>query len=488
METKKFTPSAYQQAIFDFVLTGKGNAVIDAVAGSGKTTTIIEALKMIPAGQSIIFVAFNKSIVNELTLKVPAGVEVRTMHSFGFGVIRKNYGNVTMREDKVREIAKMLFPSWNVEEGLQDGYINKVCKLVELAKMNLCMRGEELYTVAEHHNVELYNSEVENAWTVYNYSNANKKIIDMADMIFMPAFYGLASPTYDWVLVDECQDLNKAQQAILRKMVKPGTGRFIAVGDPRQAIYGFAGADANSFRELAATPNTISLPLSVNYRCGKNIIELAQSIVPQITAFEGSVDGNIDYDGKWKNIEDGDFVLCRNMKPLVKLCFELIADGKKANVRGKEIGKNLVNMLTRTKKKDFDAAISSLYKDVEKQVSKMIRRGKTEQEARESSTIKGAIDKVEAIEMIGGSLRSVDRVIEKIEALFTDDKQGIILSTIHKAKGLESNNVFILNSELMPSKWARQDWEREQENNLMYVAYTRAKHNLVFIADYDGTK
>jgi ATP-dependent exoDNAse (exonuclease V) beta subunit len=47
--------------------------------------------------------------------------------------------------------------------------------------------------------------------------------------------------------------------------------------------------------------------------------------------------------------------------------------------------------------------------------------------------------------------------------------------------------VYILNRELMPSHWAKKPWEKEQEENLEYVAYTRAKQKLSFIADYDGT-
>lgn len=482
-----FIPSKYQQQIFDFIENGTGNAVVDAVAGSGKTTTIVEAMKKLPENQSIIYVAFNKSIVQEFSLKVPKHVEVRTMHAFGFGAVRYNFGNVQVKDDKTMEVVKALYSSWNIPEEISEGYMTRVKHLVELAKLNLCTSPEELYDIAEHHGIELYNSEVENAWSVFNIVLTNRKQIDMTDMIFLPAYYKLKCKQYDWVFVDECQDLNRAQQQLLKLMLKPN-GRFIAVGDPRQAIYGFAGADAESFRSLQNIPNTISLPLSVNYRCGRNIIDLAKQIVPQIEAHDGAIDGNIDNDGKWKNIEDGDYVLCRNMRPLIKLCFDLIIEGKKANVRGRDIGLNLINMLNRTKAKGFDVAVDKLYKDIEKMIQKSVRRGKSEREVRESNIIKTMIDKIEAIEIIGKGLATVEKVIKKIEALFTDDKNGIILSTIHKAKGLESDNVFILNSELMPSKWAKKSWEKEQEDNLMYVAYTRAKKNLIFISDYDGTK
>lgn len=483
-----FTPSIYQQAIFDFVKNGSGNLVVNAVAGSGKTTTIVQALKLIPADKKVIFVAFNKAIVNELATKVPSNVEVRTMHSFGFGAVRYNMGNVTMKDEKVMDIIKNLYPTWEIEDSVADGYMVRVRQIVDLARLNLVSNIEELYDVVDHHGIELLNSEVEKAWIVFEVARNFKKIIDMTDMIFLPAYYKLKSKTYDWVLVDECQDLNKCQQEMLKMMVKPNGGRFIAVGDPRQAIYGFAGADAASFTALTNIPNTTTLPLSVNYRCGTEIINYAKPIVPQLEAFEHAHKGSVDFEGKWKSIEGGDFVLCRNVRPLIKLCMEFLIHGKKAYVRGRDIGANMINMLQRTKKKKFDDAIVKLYDDVERMITKSVNRGKLESEVRNSSAVQTSLDKIQAMEVIAQGLETVDQVVKKIEILFAEDKRGIVLSTIHKAKGLESDNVYILNEELMPSKWAKKDWEREQEQNLIYVAYTRAKHKLSFISDYDGTE
>jgi len=67
----KFTPSPYQQGIYDFITKGTGNAVVSAVAGSGKTTTLINALNLIPSELNVLFLAFNKSIAKELAERVP---------------------------------------------------------------------------------------------------------------------------------------------------------------------------------------------------------------------------------------------------------------------------------------------------------------------------------------------------------------------------------------------------------------------------------
>ena len=69
---------------------------------------------------------------------------------------------------------------------------------------------------------------------------------------------------------------------------------------------------------------------------------------------------------------------------------------------------------------------------------------------------------------------------DTIERLFADKYAAIWLSTIHKAKGLESDNVFILKPSIMPHPKARKSWEIVQENNMKYVAFTRAKNRLFF--------
>jgi hypothetical protein len=96
--------STYQQNIFTFVASGSGNAIVEAVAGSGKSTTIVEAMKL-AEGESI-FLAFNKAIADELKRK---GVNGRTFHSLVYGAVLRAFrqDNVTM--DKLRLIQRELF-------------------------------------------------------------------------------------------------------------------------------------------------------------------------------------------------------------------------------------------------------------------------------------------------------------------------------------------------------------------------------------------
>ena len=97
-------------------------------------------------------------------------------------------------------------------------------------------------------------------------------------------------------------------------------------------------------------------------------------------------------------------------------------------------------------------------------------------------------DKIRAIKVIAKDLKTTDAVINRIEAIFKDDqKDGICLSTIHKAKGLESDRVFIIRPDKMfLPHCMRVAWMAEQEYNLAYVAYTRAKKFLGFVTDFQA--
>lgn len=90
------------------------------------------------------------------------------------------------------------------------------------------------------------------------------------------------------------------------------------------------------------------------------------------------------------------------------------------------------------------------------------------------------------ISAVAGSrgCKTPEHLCREIEKIFVDDTAGIVLSTMHKAKGLESDRVFIIERFRLPVPFATQNWEREQENNLDYVARTRAKHTLVYVDDF----
>ena len=280
---------------------------------------------------------------------------------------------------------------------------------------------------------------------------------------------------------------------LMKKAMKPNVGRFIGVGDEKQAIYGFAGADASSFNKLKEIPNTIVLPLSVCYRCGTDIINLAKKIMPTIEASPTAKKGMVDYDSSYKNLQTGDMVICRNTAPLVSLCMKLLIANKKSYVMGTDISKNLINLVESCKKKTEEFSVENvfarIYKEKEKMIANISKKEKiTISEAKETQLIDSLSDKIVTLEILSKGCIMADELIDKLKSIFSDDTDGICLSTIHKSKGLEADRVYIIHSDLMPSKYAKQDWEIEQEKNLKYVAITRAKSVLGYITDFDAYK
>lgn len=483
-----FSPSKYQKAIFDFIANDTRNAVINAVAGSGKTTTIVKSLEQIPSNKVIYFLAFNKAIVEELKTKVPSYVNVSTLHSVGAKALFASRKS-SLDDKKALSVIDFLKPAWiDEDEELDEEYGSRVKKLVDLFRVNLIQDEDELSLCARKHDIEMLNGECRRAMDVVRHMNMDKRRHDFVDMLYIPAMdKGVRVPLADVIFIDECQDLNKAQQVLIQKMLKP-EGRFIAVGDPRQAIYGFAGADVESFNNLKGMPHTVELPLSVNYRCGKKIIELAKAIVPTIEAHDGAEDGTVNESASFKEIQDGDMVLCRNTAPLVKMCLEFIRDGKKAYVKGGDIGKNLINLILRSKAKTIDKLERFMNDQLESTWKRLKNKYPYLPEGELELEPAYAIlnEKKIVLETIvdNQKVKTPKKLIEWIEKLFTEEKAGVCFSTIHKSKGLENERVFIIERHLMPAKYATKDWQKEQESNLEYVAYTRAKKLLAFVADW----
>lgn len=491
-----FVPSKYQQAVYTYIQNGTGNAVVDAVAGSGKSTTIVNALRIIPNTKRVLFLAFNKSIVQELKQKVGdlANVEVSTLHSLGCKALYRTL-KAKIDESKygkhIREMMEKGSFGGEIFEKLEPmqklTYKNNILRLIDLGRVNLCADKKQLADIAEKHDVEIIDNEVECALEIIQWGKRSVDTIDFTDMVYLPCVLNTSMYKYDWVFIDECQDLNAAQRTLFLKCVKKG-GRWIAVGDLRQAIYGFSGADADSFQKLKALPNTVKLPLSICYRCDKSIIQMAQSIVPQIEWREGAADGVVEHNCSKNDVQDGDMILCRTTAPLVKLCMEYIAKGIKAYVKGRDIGTNLINMIENTNCKSIDAALNAMERELGRIIGKLIakRECATEREAREHPKYNTYNDKVEAIRFISSGLKRSADVVQRIREIFSEEKEGICLSTVHKSKGLENDRVFIICEDKLPLRACMKvEWMAQQEWNLVYVALTRAKHYLGYIKDFE---
>lgn len=489
----KFTPSPYQQAVFDFIKHGTGSAIVKAVAGAGKTTTIVQALELIPATQKVTFLAFNKKIATELQTRVPKHVKAATFHSQGYAAWRRLREDVGAPDsNKCRELVKKHFSQVDAQT------IGPVCiKLVSMAKnagvgVLLSDTVQTWQDLADHYDIQLSDSPADRVRVIeaaqrllrlsVEAAMASPSSIDFDDMLYMPLLKDAPFWRSDWLFVDESQDTNGVQLALLKRMLK-SNGRLVAVGDERQAIYGFRGADAAAMRNLKEAFNCQELPLTISYRCAQNVVKLAQTLVPYIEAAPTAPAGEVidDQPIASANFNNNDVIICRNTAPIVELAYQLIGKGVGCKVLGREIGQALAALIDKMKAKDVDELINKLDAFAERECAKFVAKGQDQK-------AEGVRDKVDCIKAIANNLSETDRtisaVLASIERMFSDSGDGLLtLCTAHKSKGLEWDRVFIYRQDLMPSRWARQAWQLEQEHNLMYVAWTRAKRILAFLSE-----
>jgi superfamily I DNA/RNA helicase len=473
--------SDYQQAIFDFVEHGTGNAIIEAVAGAGKTTTIVEAMKR--TSGSAIFLAFNKAIAEELKRR---GVNARTFHSLTYGPVLNYVGARTVTQSKLRDIIDE-----NLSEQGARMYGPFLVRLVGLGRQAgigcLIDDTEQNWSdLADHHDLEL-DSESASRATALRYASRLLEAssldarVDFDDMLYLAVRHGITLPKFDWVFVDEVQDTNAIQRALLRKITHEGS-RVVAVGDPAQAIYGFRGADSDSMATLAAEFSMQALPLHVSYRCPKLVIEEAQRWVPHIQALETASDGKVETLDAWtpEVFKAEDLVVCRTTRPLISLAYGLLKARVPARIMGKEIGTGLARLITNLYSKGIDNLIERIGIYTRREVEKAVAK---KNEAKAESIQ----DRTDAILFLIDSLKETNRTVPAllalIDELFSDVKNAVVLATIHKAKGLEAKRVFWLNSSQCPARWARQEWQQQQERNLCYVAVTRAREELYLIEE-----
>ena len=517
-----FKPSKYQKKIFKFINEETGNAVINAVAGSGKTTTLIESLKLVDPNLSILFLAFNKNIKQEIEKRIKAAnlsVDINTCHGFGYSTILRNTDKeIVLDNNKYFKLLKDLIKygqsddieaikHYNFTEddmqytvGFNLEFQNKkeiiefqknVTNLTNLLRLYVSKEPADIEMIIDKYDIVLSDKEIELAIQLLTLGQRLNNIIDYTDMLYLPLFYDYDAPQYDLVYIDECQDLNTAQRLLMLKSVKPN-GRFIAVGDKNQAIYGFSGSDDESFDKLTQLDNTTILGLSETYRCGHNIVETVKHIVSQIVPHKNNVQGVVNKTDSVNNIAYGDMVLCRNTYPLVKLCLKFITENKKANVMGADIGKTLIKLIEGTNETKTVNAIAKLYADLQTVLNRIMRTYNISPEnAMRKGEYTNALERIKVFEIIYNDLSEdkrelVENITAKLAQIFKDERDGILLSTIHRAKGLESDKVFIIHAELMPSPYAKKMWELKQEDNLIYVARTRAIQQLSYVTDFDA--
>lgn len=481
-----FQPSLYQQGMADWVVANLGqgrHAIIQACAGSGKTTSSVWIFTdYLPKDIPVVFVAFNSHIAAELSTRLPDGANARTYHSLGLATLRQNVPSIQVNQDKVENYLKAL----HTEKWM----IPSTKKLVGVCKSGIDydFTDADLERLAFTHDIDLYDDKGSTfakerifglTRRVLDFSMNNPEVVDFDDMIWLPnVLDGMSYMQFDFILGDEFQDTNRAQMELVLKSISPN-GNIVGVGDRWQSIYAFRGASSTAMDDLKNRLDADELPLSLSYRCPVAVGQLVNERFPHIRfelpewARPGKVCDMLERDVE-KIIQPDDMVLCRVNADLVPVAFSLIRNGIKATIKGRDIGKGLVSLIRKSKADDVNGLMSWLNDWKSKEMTKALLLGS-------DSKISSIQDRVETIEALSDGADTIAQVIGRCEDLFSDEKSAVTLSTIHKAKGLEADRVFILRPDLLPHPAAKKDEAKRQESNLEYVACTRSLNELIFV-------
>ena len=489
--------STEQQSVFDVFFNTDSNAVITAAAGSGKTFTIQHLLWKIADRRSdykSLYVVFNSRNKTEAESKMPESCDVKTLHALGMQIL-KSAGPMRVDEHKVWNFLSIMFP--DTSKGLTDKEKEKelkaynrrkflMKKLIDFSRIMLMDQSfEDLTECATLNQINITPQDIQLCATVLAEMNrqffgdkttiipTNQVHTDFVDMRYLPVRFAdkcKYSHNYDLVCLDEYQDTSRMMFELVQRWIlsNPKT-RYLAVGDPMQDIYGFAGADTQYFQILADRVNTESLTLSTCYRCKPAIVREAQKLVPSIQPMFSHDDGEVIQEGNYNDAQDLDFILCRKNRPIVAICLDMLREGRRAVVRGRDIAEDMLSILNQIGATTLTELLQGLETTKDNYLRQMIEgRGWDLARAKKSEEFKNLLDRCGVLEDMGNRFE-VSQISSIIDSIFTDGKvNAVILSTVHKAKGLEADNVYIL------------DLCQMESVELKYVAITRAKNKLVY--------
>lgn len=500
---KTFTPSKYQMDILRFAHEGVGNGFINACAGSSKTTMLENIIYQVPNNKKKVFIAFNKSIVSEMNNRIDSesnNLHVTTYHSLGYSILKENFPHkqFIVNEDKyVTYLRENIQKLSNYGETASLGksfcqYFKNIVHLINYARYYHRSNILGIKNIGEKYGLNLLRDECVVCKNILDWGRENINVIDFTDMVWLVNELNLTTKKYlyDILLIDEAQDTSIMQQQMTERCKKRGSRTFV-VGDYYQSINVWCGSDFDAVEKYKGG-NVTEFELPISYRCPKAVVEMAKRYSPNIVASENAIDGEIRYNVSVNDPIGDDMVLCRHTAPLIEQFQKYLRINKKCYMKGsEEILQNLHSLITSMGSKFIDkncmtcdGLIPKLFELVGNNIKNLLSKGYSEDDAYSHISVLNLYDSINSIRVLSDNLTTTEELLNKISDIFKDrSSEGVMLSTIHKAKGLEADNVYILYPSLIPNKFAKTEWEIKSEDHLIYVAYTRAKKTLNFMEE-----
>ena len=525
--------SQYQKAIINFFDTEPTkNMYVQALAGSAKSFTACKMLEKVD--RNSLYVAFNKSIQTEFAERIKnPKVKVYTMHSIGLQIMKYNlqqkqsggFGKkIGSNEGKLdnfkifniveeicnKENSKKY--NYDLKNYLKENY-SKLYNLVRLKFVNLHNEYTdfEIKKIIDEYGLffdeDFYVPDSEIIATVKEIDKLSlkkfedEKVYDFSDMLYITL---TKLRERDWVVpgwllftnivFDEAQDASTVQLFLIKYCIRKG-GRIVFILDKNQSIYSFAGANCNSFlliKKLFAPVQEFDLP--INYRCPYSHLNYVnEKYHIGIKARDNAPQGKIKHISKEqavKLLQPGDFLLGRKNKWLMPMILELVKAGKPVYIKDADFVTKLKKVVEKSK---TDSIIDLKYKIVDKEnklLTKIEEKNNSEEKKHTNVSVEDSnLELYYIIKLLIDSFQenystfSIKEFLKYIDKVMTTtpSSDSIFVSSIHCAKGLEANNVFIL-SEAVPTISRGMSLDQKiQEQNLSYIALTRSKNNLYLV-------
>ena len=492
--------------VFNFALNETGHGAINAVAGSGKTTALVELVyrykEKFPT-HKILAIAFNSSIRKELQSRL-VGADIHTCHSFGYKSVIKVWGkgkaNFDLQGPKGFVVQKLAENAIGLDKDKADDR-DSLCHAVSLSKTRLASNLDDVMDVMAQWSIDTtYPKEVfakhvldimDHMKTHPGSGGDGKMAITFDDQVWLPIVNGWTPhDQYDLVVVDEAQDLSPARTEIARRALKPD-GRMIVVGDKFQAIYSFAGADIHALPDITKELNAKEMPLTCSFRCSKSVVREAQQYNPGIESAPSAPEGTVTTiatNDLIKTVKPGDAIISRTNAPLVKVFFRLAKNGTKVRMMGRDFAASIGQRVSSWQKKAKKASQKFTGEDLiekngewlEEQIKYLKKKKLTTDRAEDEHDTINSLCEDLSVKL--SSELAVKEVLERINTIFSADEEPggndgvncVTLSSTHKFKGLERNRIFALWDTYRP-------FNNEEETHLAYVCVTRAKSDLFYV-------
>ena len=471
------------------IIRSTGNIKINAVAGSGKTTTVLEYARTRPAGSRILYLAFNKAVKLEAARKFSEmglhQVKVETAHSLAYKhVVFKEGYTVRMQSYKIHEVADLAGVKRAGDKHSEFVIANHILKLVAY----FC--NSDKRKVQDLNYLDIVNDKKARAFVKSYYkqieqgariilAKMDKGTIEISHDFYLKKFQ-LQNPQldYDYILFDEAQD---ASPAMLDVFLKQKATKVI-VGDTHQQIYGWRFA-VNSLEKA----DFKTYHLSTSFRFGQDIANLATSVLKWKAHLAEHKEVQISGKGKGEKTDQKATIARTNLGLLLKV-IEFIKEHKdvkhiyfEGNIHSytyADEGASLYDVLS----------LSNNNKDQikDKLVRSMNDIGELEEYIEKTEDVQLAM----MLEIVKKYGNEIPRIIRQIKEKHVSDeekhKAEMIFSTVHRCKGMEYGTIQLVNDFTGEAKLQRLKSEHKEEEpfdvskwneeiNLLYVAITRTK-------------